>query len=521
MVERAWWILLALVATVAPRMPHADAGPDGGVLVEVVARDRAMTGIYKVYAAAREFPDRWLAGAIVRNVGPAPLTDVAVRFRCEGLTDWSAWSDGAPCRPGDRVEVPYHPVFDRRVAELQSSTPIELKVEWRCRGADGPLAGARAKTLTLLGGREFVFSDVEGGRGTFAENFSNAPFLAAWVSRDDPVIKQYAALVSRNVGGVAAIQGIEQGLETLRASYELMLLNDFVYKSPVAIVDPTLSFDSTLVQNLKYPRDVLRDKSGTCIELAILHAAIAHQLGIRATLALVHGHCYPVFELTERDGDKTKVRRVPLESTGIRGGLRGNGMVRVGFDKAVELAEQTEKHARAKGEFLEVDVEAAWARGIGSPELPPLPDDALERWGITAKGLPGMTLPDLGNGATKTDLAGFGGTWKGTVRARFGGPDLLPHRVTLVVVPLRGQRYKLLATFEPEGGGATIQEESVAEDQEGQLVFQGKSRTRRGEGARAVDLVPGRGAARVKDGKLTGKYGADGEGFTSFALDRA
>jgi hypothetical protein len=511
MVERAWWILLALVATVAPRMPHADAGPDGGVLVEVVARDRAMTGIYKVYAAAREFPDRWLAGAIVRNVGPAPLTDVAVRFRCEGLTDWSAWSDGATCRPGDRVEVPYHPVFDRRVAELQSSTPIELKVEWRCRGADGP-SRARARTPPLLGGREFVFSDVEGGRGTFAENFSNAPFLAAWVSRDDPVIKQYAALVSRNVGGVAAIQGIEQGLETLRASYELMLLNDFVYKSPVAIVDPTLSFDSTLVQNLKYPRDVLRDKSGTCIELAILHAAIAHPPDPRDPL--VHGHCYRL-RLTERDGDKVRCGASRSSPRHPRR-TRGTAWCASASTRPPSWRSRP-RSTRGRSEFLEVDVEAACSRDRS--RAPPLPTP--RRWGITAKGLPGMTLPDLGNGATKTDLAGFGGTWKGTVRARFGGPDVLPHRVTLVVVPLRGQRYKLLATFEPEGGGATIQEESVAEDQEGQLVFQGKSRTRRGEGARAVDLVPGRGAARVKDGKLTGKYGADGEGFTSFALDRA
>lgn len=511
---------LACLALLPVAVRPARAAGGGRLKVEVVAKDRVMTGIYKVYADAKAFPDRWLAGAIVRNTGDGALSDVSVRFRVEGYTEWSTWSTPAACGAGERFDVPYHPVLDRRIAELQATTPIELKVEWRAKGADGSGDGATSKTIAFLGGHEFVFCDVVNGTGSFAESFGNAPLLAAWVSRDDPVIKQFAALASRNAGGVAAVQSIEHGLETLRAAYELMLLNDFVYKSSVGLADPTLSFDNTTVQNIKYPRDVLRDKSGTCIELAILHAAIAHQLGIDARLALVHGHCFPIFELTERHGDEVKVKRVPVESTGIRGGLRGMGMVRVGFDKAVELAERTEKDARAKQEFIEVNVGEQWTRGIGSPELSALPDDSLERWGITAKGLPGVTLPDIGNGATKTDVTGFGGNWAGTVKARFGGPDMKPYRLTLVVEVLRGQRYKLLATFVPEGGGETIQEESVAEDQDGQIVFQGKSRTRRTAKGASVELAPGRGAGKLKEGKLVGKYGADGEGFASFTLDR-
>jgi hypothetical protein len=307
----------------------------------------------------------------------------------------------------------------------------------------------------------------------------------------------------------------------VRATYELLLLNDFVYKAPPSLRDPNLSFDNKGVQNIKYPRDVLRDKSGTCVDLAILHAAIAHQLGIRPLLALVRGHAFPIYSLLGKDAKgEQAVLRVPIESTGIRGGLHSRKLSRAGFDLAVEIGTQAETNARKEDKYIEIDVRQEWALGVSSPELPPLPEGVLETWGITAKGVPGVTLPDAGGGATMSDASGFGGTWEGAVKARFGGPDLKPYRLTFVVSVRRGERYKLLATFVPDGGGDTVQEESVAEDQEGQLVFQGKSRSVLVADGKSRDITPGRGTARVKDGKLVGKYGADGEGFSSFTLDR-
>ncbi len=512
-------MLLALLPA-APR--EVRAGGVGRLAFDVITKDRVMSGIYKVYADPKGFPDQWLALATARNDGDGPLTELRVRFRFDGYTDWSTWSTPATCAPGATVEVPYHPVLDRRIVDLQSSTPVELKVEWECAGSGGAGTGAESRRVTFLGGHEFVFSSTpRGGPQTFAASNSNARFLAAWVSRDDPVIKQFAALASRNAGGVARVHGIEDGKELLRALYELFLLNDFVYKSGPALADPTLSFDNTTVQNVKYPRDVLRDKSGTCLELAILHAAVAHQLGIRPLLACVKGHCFPIFTLDEKDPKgEPIVRRVALEATGIRGGLRSLGMSRIGFDKAIDLATANETRSREANTFLEIDVRREWALGVGNPELPPLPEGVLETWGITAKGMPGITLPDIGGGATLSDASGFGGTWEGTVKARFGGPEMKPYVVTLVVVARRGERYKLLATFVPEGGGDTVQEESVAEDQDGQLVFQGKGRTVRSAAGTSTELAPGRGVAKVKDGKLVGKYGADGEGFSPFTLDR-
>lgn len=54
----------------------------------------------------------------------------------------------------------------------------------------------------------------------------------------------------------------------LKSCYELWQGNDFTYQGPVSLSDKTLSFDNTLVQNIKFPRDIIRDKSATCIDLS-------------------------------------------------------------------------------------------------------------------------------------------------------------------------------------------------------------------------------------------------------------
>lgn len=504
-------VAVGTLAAVAPRDVRA-AGD--GLVVALKARPRLMAAIYKVYADRERFPDRAVAAAFVQNGGAAAVDDLEVRFRCERYAPWTPWTAVGPVPPGGRAVVPYHPVLDASIAALTESTPVDVRVAWR-RTGDAASAGEASATATFLGAREFAFNDLSDPQG-FEERFANAPLLAAWVSRDDPVVKQFAALVSRRAGGAAAVQGIEPGLETVRAAYELMLLNDFVYKSSVGVTDTRLSFDVKRVQNLKFPRDVLRDKSGTCIELAIFLAAVGHHLGIETSLALVQGHCFPIFTL--REG--SKVRRVPVEATGIRGGLRGGGMVRVGFEKAVDIAARTEVESREDRRYLEVDVRAEWGRGVAGPELPPLPDDALARWGVTEHGVPGVTLPELGAGPAKSDPSGFGGTWEGSAKARFGGADWKPCRMTLAVTTLRDGKFRLSATFVPDDGSATVQEDATAEDQDGQLVFQGTRRVARSPGGATTDLSPGRGSAKVKDGRLVGKYGADGEGFAAFSLAR-
>src|SRR5262249_55321960 len=132
------------------------------------------------------------------------------------------------------------------------------------------------RRVVVLGVNEFVFGNLTKGEsfGTWQEEFNNAPLLAAWVSRNDGAIKQFATMANRMAGGVGANTDDGSAIKVLRACYELLQANDFTYQHPPTLTDRTVSFDAKDVQNVKFPRDTVRDKSGTCIDLAILYAAM-------------------------------------------------------------------------------------------------------------------------------------------------------------------------------------------------------------------------------------------------------
>ena len=101
----------------------------------------------------------------------------------------------------------------------------------------------------------------------------------------------------------------------MRELYEILRANDFTYQHPPALSDKQLSFDIQRVQNVKFPRDVIRDRSGTCIDLAILYASMVNAVGLEPHLALIPGHCFPVVRLPGG-------QLVAVEATGLAGGLR-------------------------------------------------------------------------------------------------------------------------------------------------------------------------------------------------------
>ena len=339
--------------------------------VEVVVKDRVMTGLYKVYGSPREFPDQWLAAVVCSNQGKEKVRELQVRFRIADHVAWSEWSRPQIRRPGQELVVPYHPLFDGDIVNLQSSTPVQLDFEWKYRGPSGWVFDDATQRITLLGGREFVFSSVAGGRGTFEEAFSNAPFLAAWVSRDDPVIKQYASLVSRRGrrGGDPGDRRRPRNAEGIvRADVAERLR---LQKSRRIVRHPTLVRLTARPEPQIPPRRAPRQVGDVH---RIGHPPCGHRASARYRLQIGAGlrPLLPDFRAAGGERRKQEDAARAAEATGIRGGLRGHGVTRVGFDAAVEMAQATEEAAKKNGEFIEVDVAAEWGRGVSSPELPSL-----------------------------------------------------------------------------------------------------------------------------------------------------
>nr|WP_321468049.1 hypothetical protein [uncultured Desulfobulbus sp.] len=377
------------------------------------ARDQIMSGLYKVYGLETEFAAQWIAKTCVENVGKGAITDLRLRYRVAGYSEWSMWQKYPEVLPGQTVVSVYKPVLDKTISELTSTTPANVLVEWRFTNSDGERQeDSDGERISILGRHEFVFSNMtkEESMGNWYDASSNASMIAAWVTRDDPVVKQFAAMANKAAGGKGAPYSDEAAYAVLKSCYELELANDFTYQGPVGLSDPTLSFDNTIVQNIKFPRDVIRDKSGTCIELAALYCAMAHAVGLKPYMVLIPGHAFSLIQLPSGNF-------LPVENTGIGGGKRGGAAP---FDKVVASATETYKKAAEKGRILEIDIEDCWTRGVSSPELETLPADILQRWNIgmqTVSPSPGPVpnptppSPEPGPGSFPSPV----GTWSGMV----------------------------------------------------------------------------------------------------------
>lgn len=188
-----------------------------------------------------------------------------------------------------------------------------------------------------------------------------------------PVLSQnIAAMANKAAGEKGAPYSDEAAYAVLKAIYELWQANDFTYQGSVGLSDPSLSFDNTIVQSIKFPRDVIRDKSGTCIELAALYCTIAHSVGLKPYMVLIPGHAFSLIRLPSGN-------LLPVETTGVGGGLRFGSTP---FEKVVEQATETYKKAADDGRVLEIGIEDYWSRGISSPELAVVPADILQHWEI-------------------------------------------------------------------------------------------------------------------------------------------
>ena len=468
-------------------LAYKDTGGKGRLEFTFDARDQIMSCLYKVYGLETDFPAQWVAKTRVTNTGTGRVTNVRVRYRVGGYSEWSMWQKYPEVLPGQTVVSVYKPVLEKSIAELTSTTPANVLVEWRYTDGDGQIhEDSDGERISILGRHEYVFSNFtqEESMGSWYDAFSNSPMIAAWVTRDDPVVKQFAAMANKAAGGKGAPYSDEAAYAVLKACYELWLGNDFTYQGPVGLSDPTLGFDNAIVQNIKFPRDVIRDKSGTCIELAALYCSMAHSVGLKPYMVMIPGHAFALIRLPSGN-------LMAVETTGIGGGKRHGS---ASFDQVVESAAETYKKAATEGRVLEVDIEDCWTRGVSSPELAALPADILQRWEIVAVAGAATPAPNSGPGPVQPaqpqpqhstqpqtqQQASPVGFWKGTATNTYP-PMSYPMQVQITA----GQSGQFTAQWYGEATVTDmygrqmlykITEIFVGQVQGNQLVMQGQSK---------------------------------------------
>ncbi|HOW85673.1 MAG TPA: transglutaminase-like domain-containing protein [Candidatus Aminicenantes bacterium] len=350
----------------------------GDLTLDLKFKDRVVSGAYKAYGSKDCPVPMWLAKSVFRNQTGLRLTDLRVRYRVSEYaeSDWNTWHKYAAVDPGQTVVDLYYPIFTAQTARLTSRAPADLTVE--CQYTDGrgrKQEFSESRRLTIMSRYEFFFSDLtaEERTGAFQDSDTNYPLMAAWVSRsDDAVVGRLASLANKKAGGLGASESDESCIEVLGQLYEMMRAIHISYQHPPNLQDSSMSYDIKSVQSLQFPRDTIEKRSGTCIDLAILMAAMMNSVNIEPILVSMDGHCFPMARLPQSR------RFVPVEATGV-----GDGYAKsMSFAEAYKSAMETWNKINRTGRYNLIDVRTLWTQGIGNPELDPLPPDILEKWGI-------------------------------------------------------------------------------------------------------------------------------------------
>jgi len=358
--------------------PSPAQGTSPAASFSLDTRAKVMPSLAKCYADSR-LSGLWVARAVLKNTGDQVLSDYRVRFRMAPYAEWSDAKRSRRVLPGQTVVDAYFPLFDvERLAAVTSVRPAMVEVEYEYRQQDGrTVREGTSKQLQVLGRNQVVFSNLGDDEVVgFYDKYNLAPvILSAFVAGDDTVMTE---LVSRlnQVAGFTQVASKDSEAEKFLVNLYAFLANNKV------------TLQSPLTQTLRYGRDVLLNRSGTYVDLAILYASACEAAGLKTSLNLTSSNCLPTIRLPEGSSvtiDLTRLSSVP-------------------YSKATDEGESLLKGARAKQEVSQIDV-AKW-RGLGvqSADLSKFEEGFLQKNYNFGKTSPSTDTKDLGKFAGRWTL---------------------------------------------------------------------------------------------------------------------
>jgi hypothetical protein len=296
-------------------------------------RKSIMSVGYKVYTNQQVADGRYfLSKVVLKNTGGRSIRDLTISYQIPDYIPWTTPEVSSELPPGTSIVATYYPKFPERIARLsnQTTATLEIKLQWKEEGG-----GAREQVLrddfTIFGVNEVQYSDLPADDIlTWYDQWNLAQFLVCMVTPNDPVVKEYAAAITKRMGGTlaGATQDPEQVAELMKATYDYMRETGMRYASAEG-VPVTIGDVRTLIQTVRLPRDVILSNNGLCVELAILWASIMDHLGCQAYIVMRPGHAFAIVQA----GDKT----FPIECTAITPKAVGE-KTDVPFEKAVQMA---------------------------------------------------------------------------------------------------------------------------------------------------------------------------------------
>ncbi|WP_456394268.1 cysteine protease [Thermococcus sp.] len=377
-------LVLLLVSSAAAYAGIFGGSGKGRLEYKVYAREQIISGAYKVYGNPKL--GFWVAKVVLHNSGNGAIENIKITYSIDNYAPGTEKSYPLLVPNGTIVDL-YYPILSSEVTKLTAATPSNLRIKITYEVDGKTREETITKSLSILGVNDFVFSFLrpEESTGSFYDTFSNAPLLAAWVTPSDPVVREFADMGNKLAGGAGASLSDDEAIKSLSGMWALAVMNGFSYKT-----EGEGYWTGKFAEHIMFPRDVIRDKSGTCIDLAIWFASLAMSQGLKAYIVLIPGHAFPLIQLPSGTV-------IPVEATAINSGVSFQEAVKIGVEKSWQKA--------MSGPHVIVDIAEEHSKGIVPPELPQLPADILGKWGITLQH-PG------GGGNTGNTGGGMQAQWK-------------------------------------------------------------------------------------------------------------
>jgi hypothetical protein len=336
-----------------------------------------MTFGYKVYASPKvQFGRHYLSKIVFKNEGEHPIRDFSISYKIDEYVPWTEPKVIEDIPAGFTFTELYYPKLPQSVSKIRNATSASLQVRYRWNEEGKQREQTFARDITLRGVNELAYCDLPQSEvQSWFDAFNASAFSMAMVTPNDPVVHLYTSEITKQAGGTTAgISGGPQEVARLCANtYNYMVRTGLRYTGDAGV--PT-NYDniSTMVQNVRLPRDVIVNNQGLCIELTLLWCSVLEHLGVRTAMVLIPGHAFVLAYSPEQNMPMSQ--GLAIECTAITPRAVGRKET-VPFDEAVKMGTESLQRAQQDGRIMLLSVQDIQAMGFTPPELADVDTDKL------------------------------------------------------------------------------------------------------------------------------------------------
>lgn len=197
--------------------------------------------------------------------------------------------------PGENYRYQYYPVFDRKkMKDLKSYGKDVLRYR-----VDGDLKYPveKKESITILSYGDILWK---------IDGISLAPYIVKWITPRDEVIKE--SLLNRVMDEMEKIKEFREFVKEYGLRDKGMIVGMQMGKAGIyiqtwalynALKKMGIRYKSTPVsvlegyQRVRLPREVLKEKGGNCIDLAVTFASALEAMNLLPVIFLMRSHAFP------------------------------------------------------------------------------------------------------------------------------------------------------------------------------------------------------------------------------------